>query len=355
MLNTINYNLKKPEATDYVNIQNFNDNADAIDTALNNLQGQINGAITTYFNSGIPTLENAPASSWTDDNAKNNHLGDLYYNVSNGYAYRFALVDSNYQWILNNDTDITTALTRIGNTAGLTTTSKTDLTSAVNEVNANIQRVIAPTAPTINASFIGQNYFDTTNKNIYIAITTGLGIYDWVKLNKDSSINLSTTTFNLGSQSDVTETIALNNNIFIGIYNGTTALVNGTNYTIAGNSVTINKAYLSTLNFGNTTLTYKFNSGTDQSLIVTLKGIYPSSATFSKANPVDINVKLDGSKLASIYNNTYKLNYGTDDVTSVNGRTLLKGYLTTLAIGTYTIIFNYSDSTSDTLILNITA
>ena len=43
MQNTANYQLKKPEGTDIVNIQDFNDNADIIDTALANKVEKISG------------------------------------------------------------------------------------------------------------------------------------------------------------------------------------------------------------------------------------------------------------------------------------------------------------------------
>lgn len=38
---TENYNLKKPADTDFYNVQDFNDNADIIDSALNNLDAKI--------------------------------------------------------------------------------------------------------------------------------------------------------------------------------------------------------------------------------------------------------------------------------------------------------------------------
>ncbi|MFA5101275.1 MAG: hypothetical protein WC547_10360, partial [Candidatus Omnitrophota bacterium] len=74
------------------------------------LQSQIDGNITSWFYAAVPTLINAPASSWTDDATKNNHLGDLYYDTTTGYAYRFALVSTVYQWIKITDSDVTEAL-----------------------------------------------------------------------------------------------------------------------------------------------------------------------------------------------------------------------------------------------------
>ena len=74
------------------------------------LQNQVDGAIETWFYDGVPTLKNAPASSWTTDKEKDTHLGDLYYDNKTGKAYRFAKDGSTYKWTIITDTDISKAL-----------------------------------------------------------------------------------------------------------------------------------------------------------------------------------------------------------------------------------------------------
>lgn len=74
------------------------------------LQNQVDGAIETWFYEGVPTLKNAPASSWTTDKDKDTHLGDLYYDNKTGKAYRFAKDDNTYKWTVITDTDIAKAL-----------------------------------------------------------------------------------------------------------------------------------------------------------------------------------------------------------------------------------------------------
>ena len=74
------------------------------------LQNQVDGAIETWFYDGVPTLKNAPASSWTTDKEKDTHLGDLYYDNKTGKAYRFAKDDNTYKWTIITDTDIAKAL-----------------------------------------------------------------------------------------------------------------------------------------------------------------------------------------------------------------------------------------------------
>ena len=74
------------------------------------LQNQVDGAIETWFYEGVPTLTNAPASSWTTAKDKDTHLGDLYYDNKTGKAYRFAKDGNTYKWTIIADTDIAKAL-----------------------------------------------------------------------------------------------------------------------------------------------------------------------------------------------------------------------------------------------------
>ena len=77
---------------------------------ITDLQNQVDGAIETWFYEGVPTLTNAPASSWTTDKDKDTHLGDLYYDNKTGKAYRFAKDGNTYKWTVITDTDIAKAL-----------------------------------------------------------------------------------------------------------------------------------------------------------------------------------------------------------------------------------------------------
>ena len=90
---------------------------------LKELQDQVDGNITTWFYSGVPTDSNEPAKNWTTDNEKNNHLGDLYYDKDTGYAYRYSLDNDVYSWIKITDNDVTQALA-IANSAKDTADSK---------------------------------------------------------------------------------------------------------------------------------------------------------------------------------------------------------------------------------------
>lgn len=79
-------------------------------TDVDNLQGQIDGAIETWFYEVDPTDKNEPAVNWTTDTLKKVHLGDLYYNTVSGYCWRYQLQNGTYSWSRITDVDVTKAL-----------------------------------------------------------------------------------------------------------------------------------------------------------------------------------------------------------------------------------------------------
>lgn len=93
-----------------------------LDNVEKNLQGQIDGAIETFTKSEIPTLNNEPANTWTDNATRKKHIGDVCYVVNptstaDGYCYRFTNVGTednpSYTWSLIKDSDVTKALQEI--------------------------------------------------------------------------------------------------------------------------------------------------------------------------------------------------------------------------------------------------
>lgn len=98
-----------------------------LDKVQEDLQGQIDGNIETFTKTEIPTLNNEPAVSWTDNATRKKHIGDICYVVNpassaDGYSYRFAdtgtLEAPNYEWVLIKDSDVTKALQDIINING---------------------------------------------------------------------------------------------------------------------------------------------------------------------------------------------------------------------------------------------
>ena len=80
------------------------------DAALEEIQRQVDGSITTWFYAAVPTASNEPAKNWNTTDLKNTHLGDLYYDTSTGHCYRYQLSGSTYSWSIITDTDVSKAL-----------------------------------------------------------------------------------------------------------------------------------------------------------------------------------------------------------------------------------------------------
>lgn len=80
--------------------------------AIGDLQSQIDGEITSWFEEYEPTTTNEPASTWITDSDKIKHEGDLFYNTATGAAYRYIYNSSTkqHEWSVITDTAITEAL-----------------------------------------------------------------------------------------------------------------------------------------------------------------------------------------------------------------------------------------------------
>lgn len=62
---------------------------DVYEKDLEAVQNQIDGQIEIHYYPHVPTASNKPASAWTTEKAKVDHTGDLFYNTTTGYAYRY--------------------------------------------------------------------------------------------------------------------------------------------------------------------------------------------------------------------------------------------------------------------------
>lgn len=88
----------------------LSDYAETVTGSLGNLQDQIDGQIETFYYDYEPTLQNKPASDWTSAAERKKHIGDLFFNKTTGYAYRFMQDGATWGWTLVQDTDITKAM-----------------------------------------------------------------------------------------------------------------------------------------------------------------------------------------------------------------------------------------------------
>lgn len=101
--------IKENGGVDEDTVKNLINNAQVII----DLQNQADGAIETWFYEGVPTLDNLPAIDWNTNKLKKIHIGDLYYDQTTGYAYRFTKYNDDvnpYRWNRIKDNDIVAAL-----------------------------------------------------------------------------------------------------------------------------------------------------------------------------------------------------------------------------------------------------
>lgn len=63
-----------------------------------NTNSKLTESSQTWFYSGVPTLENAPAVDWTNEQ-KATHIGDLYFNEQDGSLYLFKCTNDVYSWV----------------------------------------------------------------------------------------------------------------------------------------------------------------------------------------------------------------------------------------------------------------
>jgi phage-related protein len=91
---------------------------------IDDIYEQLDGQISTYYYSGVPTLTNLPASEWKEEEYSQ-HIGDLYYDKDTGKAYKFVLdgETNEYKWFEEASSDVAEALA-LANAAQDTADSK---------------------------------------------------------------------------------------------------------------------------------------------------------------------------------------------------------------------------------------
>ena len=147
---------------------------------IGELQNQVDGAIETWFYEGVPTLKNAPASSWATDKEKDTHLGDLYYDNKTGKAYRFAKDGNTYKWTIITDTDIAKALSD-ARMAQETANGKMKVFSAQPTTPYQVGDIwVNATYPSDGSTYKNEVLRCQTNK----AAGSQFAIGDWIKASK---------------------------------------------------------------------------------------------------------------------------------------------------------------------------
>lgn len=90
-----------------------------INSAMKNMQAEIDGAIETWYLPGDPTGENFENPWKTEegdtDEVREKHVGDLYFDTDTGKSYRYFKDGSAYKWQIISDEALSQAITDINN------------------------------------------------------------------------------------------------------------------------------------------------------------------------------------------------------------------------------------------------
>lgn len=71
-------------------INSTNLEIEGLSELLQSLQDQVDGTVEYWFGTEPPTLSNAPANQWTDDDTRSVHIGDMYTDTNTGIEYRYS-------------------------------------------------------------------------------------------------------------------------------------------------------------------------------------------------------------------------------------------------------------------------
>ena len=144
---------------------------------VDQVKGQVDNKFEIWYGHGTPTLNNEPAVNWTDEETRNRHLQDIYYDLdrepasNGGNCYRFELTNGVYGWNRVTDEHTLMALNKIADVA-----SDGKLTGGMEKTRVYIEWMAAiqdylkyrQQAATIGAS---------TAWNTYLTALNALGTY----------------------------------------------------------------------------------------------------------------------------------------------------------------------------------
>ncbi|MCL2637045.1 MAG: glycosyl hydrolase family 8 [Oscillospiraceae bacterium] len=216
----------------------------------------------------------------------------------------------------------------------------------------------------INASYL--NTLPTGTTNLTFTFNAGASRTLAVTvMASNPTISPTSATFDKSGSANLTVNITPNgNNTLTAVRNGTAVLTAGTDYTVSGNTVTLNNAYLKTLAFGTSvTLTFEFSPGANQSFTVNVEDssiqnavLNTNSGAFDKFEPNDINIimTLNGNTLQGINHGALTLSEGNQFIRSSDTITLKESYLLTLPIGANTLTFEFAPGINRTFTVNVT-
>lgn len=193
---------------------------------------------------------------------------------------------------------------------------------------------------------------------------------------KNSIITPTIVSYNKADKTDVNVTMTLNGNILSNLQNNGVALVQGTDYVVVNNIVTLKAAYLATLEEGKATnITFNFSAGNPQTLTINVANkiqqglvIGTSDIKAKAGDTITIPVNISGINADGLNGCNFKLQYDTnlfESPTVTAGDICInpvKTFFKTITTSTGVLSIMYADSTGkdleaitkDGVLMNIT-
>lgn len=151
----------------------------ATKTSVDTLQNIADNAIESWYLVGVPSGTNKPASDWTTDTLKKQHVGDMYYDKDTGYSYRWLQEGTAYKWVQIKDNDITNANV-VANEAKSTAKSAESTANTAKTTADNASATASAASTTANgaakAAEAAQTAADAVTKNLSDNYTTTVGM-----------------------------------------------------------------------------------------------------------------------------------------------------------------------------------
>lgn len=94
-------------------VASLNSELDSIKGTLETMQGEIDGAIETWYLPGDPTKEGFTNPWANTGDTDEQHIGDLYFDTETGKSYRFFKENETYKWQIISDTELSDAIKNI--------------------------------------------------------------------------------------------------------------------------------------------------------------------------------------------------------------------------------------------------
>lgn len=100
-------------------VAGLNKDIDSINSAMNKMQAEIDGAIETWYLPGDPTAADFK-NPWKEEEGdssevREKHIGDLYFDTNTGKSYRYFKDGSTYKWQIISDQALSQAIADISN------------------------------------------------------------------------------------------------------------------------------------------------------------------------------------------------------------------------------------------------